>query len=337
MSIQVIRPGLLTTIQDSGRYGYQKYGVIASGAMDLYSLRLANILVGNHENEAALEITLLGPALQLTENALIAITGGDLSPTVNGQPLPLWRPIYVKKGCTIKFGACKTGCRAYLAVAGGYDIPEVMDSQSTYLRAGIGGYQGRALQAGDRLDLKPLQAGNDSLIQAFPHVQEDANFAAPSWYASQEHIRTAAVTTVRIMRGIQYEQFSASSHEALWRECFQVTTQSDRMGYRLTGPSLQLAQPMEMISEAITLGTIQVPPDGNPIILLADRQTAGGYPKIGQVALVDVDKVAQVRPGGSIQFQEISVAEAEQLYLEREQTISHLYTSIRLKLGLPFR
>lgn len=149
MSFKVVKPGLLTSLQDLGRYGYQKYGVIVSGAMDPVSLRLANLLVGNDEDEAALELTLVGPSLIVEQDALLAVTGGDMSPKVNGQPLPMWRPVYVRKGSHLQFGACKAGSRAYVAVAGGYDVPVVMGSKSTYLRAGIGGYQGRALAEGD--------------------------------------------------------------------------------------------------------------------------------------------------------------------------------------------
>ena len=148
MSLKIIQPGLLTTLQDSGRYGYQKIGVITSGAMDVYSLRLANILVGNDENEAALEITLMGPVIEFTEDALIAVTGGDFAPTINGETMPQLRPVAVRKGCILQFNPCKSGCRAYLAVAGGYKAAKVMGSKSTYLRAQIGGFCGRAPQAG---------------------------------------------------------------------------------------------------------------------------------------------------------------------------------------------
>ena len=149
MSMRVIKPGLLTSIQDLGRKGFQQHGVIVSGAMDPYSLRIANMLVGNEEGEAALEITLLGPTLIIEKDCLIAITGGNLSPTINGEAVPMWRPIFVKKGAVLAFCGCQSGCRAYLSVAGGYSIPSIMNSKSTYLRAGMGGYKGRALQVDD--------------------------------------------------------------------------------------------------------------------------------------------------------------------------------------------
>ena len=334
MSITVLRPGLLTTIQDAGRYGYQKYGVIASGAMDLYGLRLANILVGNPETEAVLEITLAGPALQFNDDRLIAITGGDLSPEVNGFAVPLWRPVYLKKGSVLRFGACKSGCRAYLAVAGGYHIDNVMGSKSTYLRAGIGGFNGRALQASDHLALNPPGEQSDRFIQHLGRRPGGAAFTAAEWYASHSYIREVLpAATVRVVRGEQFELFDAGSVEQFLQGVFQVSTQSDRMGYRLNGPSMRLKEAAEMISEAVSLGTIQVPPDGNPIILLADRQTAGGYPKIAQVVSGDVDKLAQVKPGGKIRFKEITLEEAERLYMEKELMIGNLHTAVRLKLS----
>ncbi|AIF52276.1 biotin-dependent carboxyltransferase family protein [Pelosinus sp. UFO1] len=332
MSIKVMTPGLLTSIQDLGRSGYQKYGVIVSGGMDSYSLRLANMLVGNEEGEAVLEITLVGPTLLLEEDILLAITGGDLSPTINGQPIPMGRPILVKQGSVLKFGVCQSGCRAYLAVRGGYNIPEVMGSKSTYIRAGIGGYQGRALLAGDVLLIKEPQTDLPLLVSLSKKLGSHS-FAFTSWYVgkfytsqkSQEYI-------IRVMPSSQFEFFTSDSREHFFQQAFKITTQSDRMGYRLAGPRLQLAEPLEMVSEAVALGTIQVPPDGNPIVLLADRQTVGGYPKIAQVAAVDNAYLAQVKPGETIRFQEISLAEAEGLYVAREKEMEQLKIAIQYHL-----
>ena len=333
MSIKVMKPGLLTSIQDLGRFGYQKYGVIVSGGMDSYSLRLANLLVGNEEGEGVLEITLVGPTLLLEEDILLAITGGDLSPTINGQPIPRGRPILVKQGSVLKFGACQSGCRAYLAVRGGYNIPEVMGSKSTYIRAGIGGYQGRALLEGDILSVKALQRDLPLLVSLSKKLG-NRSFSFTSWYVenfytpqkSQEYI-------IRAMPSSQFEFFTLDSREQFFRQAFRITTQSDRMGYRLAGPRLQLTEPLEMISEAVALGTIQVPPEGNPIILLADRQTVGGYPKFAQVAGVDNAKLAQIKPGGTILFQEISLAEAEGLYLAKEEKMEQLKIAIQYHLS----
>lgn len=333
MNIKVLRPGALTSIQDLGRHGYQKFGVIVSGAMDPYSLRIANLLVGNDEGEGALEITLAGPSLMMKKDTLFAITGGDLSPTINGEPVPMWRPVYLKKDSTLQFGACKSGCRAYLAVAGGYDIPVVMGSKSTYLRAGLGGFQGRALKAGDVLSVSPLSEQTDRLMRQFVKQSPSGSFVFTSWYAGNRQILgDTRNTTVRVLRGTQYEHFDAESTAKFWSCTFKITPQSDRMGYRLSGPVLKLAEPLEMISEAVSFGTVQVPPDGNPIILLADRQTAGGYPKIAQVAMVDIPLVAQSKPGCDIRFQEISLAEAENLYVQREKNMQNLKIAVQLKL-----
>jgi len=333
MSIKVLRPGLLTSIQDLGRYGYQKHGVIVSGAMDSYSLRMANLLVGNKEDQAVLEITLVGPALLIEKDILLAITGGDLSPTVGGKPIPMYRPVFLKKGCILQFGARKSGCRSYLAIAGGYNISEVMRSASTYLRAGLGGFEGRALQVDDVLQLKDPQEKNASLLRQLASSSSASSYVSTKWFLGRSHIpQEGEPVKIRVMRGRQFEQFSGDSKDAFWNCPFQVSSQSDRMGYRLSGTALKLAEPLEMISEAVSLGTVQVPPDGNPIILLADRQTVGGYPKIAQVALVDVAVVAQLKPGSKICFQEISLREAERLYLIREQEIQTLQRAIRLKM-----
>jgi antagonist of KipI len=333
MSIKVVTPGLLTSLQDLGRYGYQKYGVIVSGGMDSYSLRLANLLVGNEEGEAALEITLAGPTLLVEEDILLSITGGDLSPTINDQPIPMGRPILVKQGSLLKFGACKSGCRAYLAVRGGYDIPEVMGSKSTYIRAGIGGYQGRALLAGDVLSVKTPQT-DLPLLAALSKKLGSHSFSAASWYAGKFYTsQRAEEYTIRVMPSSQFEFFTADSREQLFQKAFKITTQSDRMGYRLAGALLQLTEPLEMVSEAVALGTIQVPPDGNPIVLLADRQTVGGYPKIAQVAGVDIANLAQIKPGRMIRFQEICLAEAERLYVAREEEIKQLKIAIQYHLS----
>ncbi|MBP2637326.1 MAG: urea amidolyase related protein [Firmicutes bacterium] len=334
MSMTVIRPGLLSSIQDQGRYGFQKYGVIVSGTMDSYALRVANILVGNEESEGVLEMTLMGPTLKLEQDMLIAITGGDMVPTINSVPVPMWRPVYVKQGSVLAFKGCRPGCRSYLAVAGGYDIPSVMGSKSTYLRAGIGGFGGRALQQDDVLPVQnSLSTRARRLLKQLSISIQDKEFAAADWCAAKAHIlHSSQPITVRVTSGSQYEYFSPESKEQFFSQPFRVTPQSDRMGYRLAGPELTLSQPLEMISEAVALGTVQVPPDGNPIILLADRQTAGGYPKIAQIAAVDVAIIAQTRPGEQIRFQEISLQEAQRLYLEREEYLHQLRQAIGLRL-----
>ncbi|KYG26783.1 5-oxoprolinase subunit C family protein [Priestia endophytica] len=325
MSLRVIKQGLLTSVQDLGRRGFQKYGVIVSGAMDSYSLRIANLLVGNDENEAGLEITLMGPLLQVEKDCVVAITGGDLSPAVNGEAIPMWKPIFVKKGSTIKFGQCKRGCRAYLTIKGGFQLEKVLESKSTYLRGEIGGFKGRALKEGDELHFAHVLNERPSFLSQ--NIGEGA--ITSQWSVHYEKfVPIANNDSIRVVHGSQFDFFSSKSQQEFTEKPFKVSTQSDRMGYRMEGPSLQLKEAKELLSEAVSQGSIQVPPDGNPIILLADRQTTGGYPKIAQVITTDLPLIAQKKPGESVTFTYVSLKEAEKLYLEKEQ---ELY---KLKMGI---
>ena len=305
MKIEVMDGGLLTTLQDMGRVGYQKFGVLANGAMDTFSLRLANLLTGNALGEAALEMPLRGPVLRLQAGTVFAITGADMMPTIDGAPVPMFRPVCVARDAELRFGGCRRGCRSYMAVAGGFDVPLVMGSKSTYLRAGLGGWQGRALRAGE------------------------AAFMTVPWFVRGGIVLDTA--PLRVTRGLQYDWFTTESCEAFCREPFQITMQSDRMGYRLLGPHLELKKPREMVSEPVAFGTVQVA-DGNPILLLADRQTTGGYPKIFQLALADLPRVGQCPVGHKIRFELISLCAAEDLYRRQQEYINELAVSIRLKL-----
>ncbi|WP_018131854.1 5-oxoprolinase subunit C family protein [Effusibacillus pohliae] len=332
MSIRVMRPGLLTSLQDLGRHGVQKYGVVASGAMDPFALRLANLLVGNEEAEAALEMTIQGPTLLFERDALIAICGAALSPKIDGRSVPEWRPVLVKGGSVLQFGMAIAGCRAYLAVAGGFDVPVVMGSRSTYLRAGIGGFQGRALKEGDVLRVRPASRRSLHRMRKLAKGMDSCPFAATDWAVTSDLLPAYGKNPViRAMRGGQFDWFTVDSQERFFTEPFQVTPQSDRMGYRLSGARLRLAEPRELISEAVAAGTVQVPAGGQPIVLLADRQTTGGYPKIAQVASVDLPVIAQVKPGETVRFQEITLEEAQALYRRREREIELLKQGIALK------
>lgn len=324
MCIRVRKPGLLTTVQDTGRFGFQKYGVLASGAMDTMAPRLANLLVGNKEQAAALEITLLGPQLVFEKAALIALAGGNLSPSIDGVPIPLWQPVCVPAGSTLTFGGAVSGCRTYLAVSGGIHVPDVMGSRSTYLRAGIGGFHGRALQVGD-----VLKTGEDSGSMKAP---SDEVLVLP-WGVSHE-LRPAYEENpvLRVVRGSEFENFTEESQQKFLYEAFRVTPQSDRMGYRLADVSLALVKPLEMVSSAVSAGTIQVPPEGNPIVLLADRQTAGGYPRIAHIISVDLPLIAQVKPGGRIRFTGVSLEEAQELYVKREYDIAQFRQGLALQV-----
>ncbi|MCP3762187.1 biotin-dependent carboxyltransferase family protein [Domibacillus sp. A3M-37] len=329
MSVHIIRPGLLATIQDLGRYGFQQYGVVVGGAMDSFSLRLANVLVGNEEGEAAIEVTMMGTSLQFKEDTLISITGGNLNPVIDGSPVPSWRPVFVKKDAVLSFAGGKFGCRAYVAVAGGFSIPNVMNSKSTYIRGEIGGFKGRALKEGDVIPLAEENSFSMKAKRALQKKLKHDSFAATDWYVPFESNLNGKV--VRVVKGAEFEEFSELAKKQFFEQEFQITPQSDRMGYRLLGPSLQLKQSFELLSEAVANGTIQVPSDGNPIVLLADRQTTGGYPRIGQIAAADLPIIAQMKPGDYVRFKEITLDEAEQLYMEREKEMKQIRTALLLK------
>lgn len=320
--LKIIKSGLQTTVQDLGRFGFQKYGVIASGAMDSFAHRIANLLTGNEENAASLEITLVGPVIQFEKDLFIALCGGDLSPKIDGEDVRMWRLLAVRKGSTLNFGQPRIGARCYLAVAGGIDVPEVMNSKSTYLRAEIGGFQGRSLKAGDQILTGPIAPELQNALSN--STKGDFDWQIPPARYFEEPV-------VRMIKGRQFDLFSKDSKERIFTDSFTVSSHSDRMGYRLEGPGLALKNKAELISEAVAFGSIQVPADGNPIVLLADRQTTGGYPKIGQVASVDLPLISQLKPGERLRFKEISLEDAQQLFIEQEQQIRQLKIGIQLK------
>mgnify|MGYP002067041855 CR=1 FL=1 len=325
MSLLVTKSGLLTTIQDLGRYGAQKYGVVVGGAMDSFALRMANLLVGNEEGEAGLEITMVGPDLTFDSSVLISLCGGDLSPTLNGIPLPLWRTVYAPKGSRLQFGRLMQGCRTYLAVEGGLDVPLQMNSRSTYLRAGIGGYHGRALRVGDVIPTRSTTSRSLQLMEKLERKAGDASYAVSRWSVSTELLPLySSEPTVQVVDGEEFQLFDDESVNRFLSESFTVLSQSDRMGYRLSGSSLKLKEEQEMISSAVTFGTIQVPAGGDPIVLMADRQTTGGYPKLAQVITADLPLLAQVNLGGKVHFQRISLREAQEQYIIRELAVKTL-------------
>lgn len=329
MNIIVNKPGPLTTLQDLGRYGYQKYGVLVTGAMDSFSLRLANILVGNKPDEGALEMTIAGATLVLPKGLIFALTGADLDAKVFGQKVPRFRPIYVQEECILTMGFAKEGCRGYLAVSGGFAVKPVMNSKSTYLRAKLGGFAGRPLAAKDVLPvnehhpkLKKFKERR-SASHAYP-------LSYPMWSVPSSFI--FGTDTIKVTKGLQYDWFDAASIENFFSSDYLITMASDRMGYRLEGAKLAQTTKHEMISEAVTFGSIQVPADGNPIALLADRQTAGGYAKIGQIILSDLPRMAQRTPGTKLRFELVSNKEAERLYLQQEDFLKQLATAINNNL-----
>ena len=329
--MRVVSGGLQTTVQDLGRPASQRQGVPAGGAMDRAALRAGNALVGNDERAAVLEATLIGPSLTFDHPTLVAIAGGDLGATVDHEPLPTWHPALVQAGATIRFGAPRRGCRAYVAVAGGIDVPVVFGSRSTYLRAEFGGHEGRALRAGD-----VLIVGAPSLLsQRIAASLQGAGPVTTARWSIGPTIRPvyAAEAVVRLIAGQHTDALWQQSRERLYTARFRVSASSDRMGYRLDGEPLSLTTPIELLSEAVAFGTVQLPPGGAPIILMADRQTTGGYPRIGEVASVDLPLVAQLKPGDHVRFRSISLKDAQRLYLAHERELAQAKLGIALRFS----
>ena len=304
--IEVIEPGLLTTVQDLGRYGYMRYGVPTAGAMDPYALRVANILVGNPEDVACLEMTITGPKLRFLSDALISITGADMGPTLNGNPMHTWRSVLAPQGGTLSFERLKEGSRAYLALAGGIDVPKVMDSRSTYLKAGFGGLGGRAMAAGDTLSTSTLSP---------PLDLEGRRASQPSYPHDLE---------LRVILGPQSDAFTSGGLETFLSSTFAITPLSDRMGYRLKGPKIEHKSTPDIVSDGIALGGVQVAGDGQPIVLMADRGTSGGYTKIATIISVDVGRLAQSIPGDKVRFKAVEIEEAHRALRDQEEALARV-------------
>ncbi|MCD8348558.1 MAG: biotin-dependent carboxyltransferase family protein [Lachnospiraceae bacterium] len=295
MAIRVLNPGALTTVQDFGRTGYQALGMPCSGVMDTRAYQAANDLVGNEHGEAVLEFTLFGGVYQFEGDAILALTGADMVPLLDGAACPMNRPFPVKKGQTLMAGTALSGCRSYLALSGGIDVPIVLGSRSTNLKCAIGGFEGRTLKTGDLLPV-----GISSVI-----YEEIADRSAPSYTYPED-------LTVRVIGGPQEDLFSDEGLKTFYTNAYTVSQESDRMGCRLTGSAIESRHGTDIVSDAIVFGSIQVTPAGQPIILLADRQTTGGYAKIATVCTADLPALAQVRPGYTVRFQKITVEAAQE-------------------------
>jgi antagonist of KipI len=332
VSVRVVGAGLFTTVQDLGRPTHQREGIPAGGAMDRLALRVANLLVGNKDSLAALEATLIGPTLTFEKPALIAIGGADLEASIDGTALPPWKPAVVGAGATLRFGKAKLGCRAYIAMSGGVDVPAVFGSRGTYVRASFGGLEGRALRAGDCLHIGE-PSGLAARIASSLRADDDcAAVQIARWSAGLDlRPRYASDVVARVIAGAHTDALSAESRAKFHSITFRVSASSDRMGYRLEGHTLALRQRIELLSEGVTFGTVQLPPDGAPIVLMADRQTTGGYPRIGEVASVDLPLVAQLKPGDGIRFRPIELEEAQALYLTAEQDLTQARVAIALR------
>ncbi|MGO4371246.1 5-oxoprolinase subunit PxpB [Paenibacillus sp. MCAF20] len=335
---RISKAGLHTTIQDLGRAGYRSIGLPAGGAIDSYSLRLANMLVGNEANAAALELTLIGPELVAQDDMLIAVCGAYMAPTIDGEELPMWRQVFVRSGAVLRFGSALSGCRAYIAVAGGIGVPEVLGSRSTYARAGLGGLGGRRLAAGD---VVPCGAAGAAAASRWAAAWIAAMAARPGcWAAAPWFAQPLAYgggsdedgIELRAMPGSEFGQFSEAARTALYRERYRVAHDSDRMGCRLDGSPLERSAHAELRSHGVTPGAVQVPSGGAPIVLAADCQTTGGYPKIAHVASVDLPLLGQAKPGDTIRFRHVSLEETQRLAISRELELRQLAIAIRCRL-----
>ena len=300
MGIRILKGGMLTTVKDGGRTGYQSQGFSVAGVMDARSFKIANLLLDNPENEAVLEFTLIGPTLEFTSETIIAITGGDFQPKINDEPAPMYTAIYMHKGDILKFGSARTGSRGYIAFSSYLSIPVVMGSRCTNLKSCIGGFKGRRLQDGDYINFRIKRRYLPFFL---------SRKLEPDDFSQEE-------TVLRVVMGPQDDMFSKQGIETFLNTEYIVTSEFDRMGCRLDGAYIARKSESDMISDGIALGSVQVPSHGKPIILLADRQTTGGYPKIATVASVDIPKLVQRKTDHKIRFQAISVQEAQKLYLK---------------------
>ena len=295
--------------------------------MDRDALRIANMLVGNDEGAAAIEAALIGPAIAFDQPTLVAIGGGDLEASVNGAPAPCWHPMLIPRGGTLRFGRALFGCRAYVAVAGGIDVPAVFGSRSTYLRADFGGHEGRPLRSGDLLQAGEPSALSTKIASGLP----EHGAVAPWSIGGTLRPRYSDDLIVRLIPGAHTTALNGVSQERLFDATFRISSNSDRMGYRLEGIELALETPIEMLSEGVVFGTMQLPPGGAPIVLMADGQTTGGYPRIGEVATVDLPLMAQLKPGDRVRFRSISVQDAQQAYLDHERELTQARYAIALR------
>ena len=300
--IEVTNPGLFTTVQDKGRFGYQAFGLPVAGAMDDYAYRIANMLVNNPPGAAVLEMTLFGGVFTFSSDCYVAICGADMQAELNGQPFQSWTAAFVPSGSALAFKNVLSGCRTYLAVSGGIDTPPVMGSRSTFTRGVLGGHEGRALKAGDKLPV-----GKPAKLPSGP-------IALPAEFIPKYE----AGISIRVMLGPQDDLFTQEGIDTFFNSDYTVSQDSDRMGCRLeTGVQIKHLDKPDIVSDALGLGAVQVPGHGMPIIMMADRQTTGGYTKIATVIGADIWKMAQATPGTKVRFSKVLDNEAQIAFNER--------------------
>jgi antagonist of KipI len=313
---KAIRAGFLTSVQDLGRTGFRELGVSLGGALDPHALRVANLLAGNDESAAGLEVTFGGTRLRFADDRILVWCGGDFDARVGSTTVPAGHPVLVRPGEEFSIDSPALGCRAWLAISGGIDVPLVLGSRSGDLRSGFGGVRGRPVRDGEEFPV-----GNNS-SRAKVLIDKLRNESIASWKPPHEWSNTARRSPVlRHIRGSDAERFTPETLETFCSEKFAVSPDSDRMGIRFSGQPLVRTDHVDLLSEAVAPGTVQVPPSGNPILLLNDCQTIGGYPKIAHVITVDLATAAQLSPGNQVRFSEISMNQAHTLLFERARNL----------------
>jgi antagonist of KipI len=323
MSLHILRNGLLDSIQDGGRYGYQHLGINPGGAMDTIAMRVANMLVGNDPNEAVIEMHFPAAEIQFEQTMLMSLAGADFTATINGEAAPLLHPIMVQKGSILRFKQQQNGARVYLAVEGGFMADDWLGSYSTNLVVKAGGYKGRALQKNDHVTVK-----QEPLYTFFNQTHP---LETLPWSVNiSENYRNGSI---RFIEGAEYELLSDVSKKELVITPFSITGKSNLMGYRLEGEPMKLIKQKEMISSAVTRGTIQLLPGGQLIILMADHQTTGGYPRVGHIISADIPSLAQMGARDKFTLQKTTIEQAEKIFLEQEMNLRQLQNACNFRLN----
>ncbi len=326
MSITILKPGMMSSLQDLGRWGFQQFGVPIGGAMDRVSASLANIICGNDENEAVVEMTLHGASFMFNEAAYCAIVGGGCRAFSGDDELPFNRLLWIPAFSIIRTTAYAQGCRSYLAVSGGFNVKKVLGSASTYTPSVIGGLDGRNLATGDMLSFK-----REQVLQASSNLKMlPSGIGISHWHTADLVSEMSTVLIVHAIKGPEFDLFNSTSQENIFTSEFTISSQSNRMGYRLEGKKFALEQKTEMVSTAVTTGIVQITHEGNPIILMADAQTIGGYPRIARICAADIPLLAQTRPGVKIKFKEISEEESSNRCKELNSKMKRLKNGISM-------
>ena len=324
MSVIVVKPGLSSTLQDAGRQGHAALGVGRSGAMDRPAWQLANALVGNRQGEAALECTLIGPTLKFSQAAVIALTGAPIAAHIDGQSIPMWTRCRLPAGSVLQLGGMAIGCRSYLAVAGGFDVPLILGSRSSDLHAKLGYAGGRALRAGDAL---PTGA-----FSPFGQAKDSRDVIVLPWSLDPQPWFDFAAHALRLLPGTHSPLLDEKSRQQLYGQSFTLSKDTNRTASRLDGHNLSLREPLELISEATLPGTLQLPPSGQPIALMAEAPVTGGYPRIGQLAAIDLPRLAQRRPGDTVCFRQTTFEQARMQMAEHQQRMARMLHLIAQRL-----